>query len=155
MGFPELLGVLTTRRDPRDTEMSSSEPKTGQRALPRSWGFQDVWGRGVAWREQRILGAASPPSGPQALGHPVCTLMSEAVHAEPRKESNEALVHALKATCLEPGMRKPLLSGPSRGAGQRPRRCPWQPYVPSHWAPRSHSPTPDQGLQRSLLVGLT
>ena len=49
-------------------------------------------------------------------------------------------------------MRKPLLSGPRRGAGQRPRRCPWQPYVPSHWAPRY---PPPQGLQRTLLVGLT
>lgn len=45
VGFLELLGVLTTRRDPRDTEMSSSEPKTGQRVLPRSQGFQDVGGR--------------------------------------------------------------------------------------------------------------
>ena len=96
--------------------------------------------------------AASPPRGPQALGHPVCALMSEAGDAEPRKESEEALVHALKATCLEPGMRKPLLSGPCNGAGQRPRQCPWQPYVPSHWAPRY---PPPQGLQRTLLVGLT
>ena len=139
VGFPELLGALTTRRDPRDTKMSSSEPKTGQRVLPRSRGFQDVGGGG-GWRKQRILGAASPPRGPQALGHPVCALMSEAGDAKPRQESEEALVHALKATCLEPGMRKPLLSGPRRGAGQRPRRCPWQPYVPSHWAPRYPPP---------------
>lgn len=95
MGFPELLGVLTTRRDPRDTEMSSSEPKQAEGAA-KVMGLPDVWGRGGGMEKAQNLGPASPPGGPQALGHPACTLMSEAVHAEPRKESKEALVHASK-----------------------------------------------------------
>ena len=68
MGFPELLGALTTRRDPRDTKMSSSEPKTGQRVLPRSRGFQDVGGGGV--EKAKNSGSCQPSTWSPGSGSP-------------------------------------------------------------------------------------